>query len=300
MLKGLKVYDFSPEIAINHLDFADHFVLKTCQRTLIFGYKQWQQNCSYAPKAQYEDELGYTFILETICGLQSRLCGENEITGQFKEQYQLYLSQPYSNKLIVSTLEKIFKDAKTIRTQFLKNIGMQSYAGMTRLLLNQNQAESPVVITGSGALASDLVKALKKHYSLEIIARNTEKASRFELPLRNWNELDQLIQCPFIVNTIGTDSILFDEKFFQAWKKLHGAKCLFIDLGSPSVLKTSFMREDQVYQLSDLFALAESLDQVKELKIKEARNACRELADKRLANYSFNLPYGWDDVQLFA
>lgn len=300
MLKGLKVYDFAPEVVINAHDFTDHFVLKTCQRTLVIGYKKGRDHLTTQPKSHYQDEAAYAFILETICGLQSRLCGENEITGQFKEQYQIYLAQTDSNKLIISTLEKIFKDAKSIRTQFLKNIGMQSYAGMTRLLLNQNKAESPIVITGSGSLASDLVKALKKHYSLEMIARNSQKAARFNLPLKDWEKLDQLIHCPFIVNTIGSDSVLFDQNFFQAWKKLHGAKCLFIDLGSPSVLKTSFMREDQVYQLSDLFALAESLDQVKELKIKEARNACSELAQKRLANYSFNLPYGWDELQLFA
>lgn len=300
MLKGLKVYDFAPEVVIKSHDFTDHFVLKTCQRTLVIGYKKGNEHLSIQPKTHYQDEAAYTFILETICGLQSRLCGENEITGQFKEQYQIYLTQADSNKLIMSTLEKIFKDAKAIRTQFLKNIGMQSYAGMTRLLLNQNQAKSPIVITGSGSLAGDLVKTLKKHYALEIIARNNEKALRFDLPLKDWNQFEQLIHCPFIVNTIGTESILFDENFFLAWKKLHGAECLFIDLGSPSVLKTSFMREDQVYQLSDLFALAESLDQVKELKIKEARNACCELANKRLANYSFNLPYGWDDLQLFA
>ncbi|GAB4010160.1 MAG: hypothetical protein Fur0010_02210 [Bdellovibrio sp.] len=299
MFQGLIIYDFAPDALIDQNDHADHFVLKTCQRVLVIGYKEIAFDLSLRPRQKLISTEAYTFLLETLCGLKSRLLGESEIVCQFKDHYNYYRQQDYSNSIVCTTLEKSFQDAKKIRTQFLKNIGMQSYAGLSRLLLHAFQ-QKEILIIGSGRLAKDLVKVLNKHHPLVICARNAEKARQLEQKTIEWNELENCSSYPIIVNTVGADEILFDQEFFDRWSKHLETERLFIDLGSPSVLRTTYMREQKVFKLSDLFELGEALDLSKDRKIKAAKEACQTEAIRRLSQHSWNFPYGWDDLQLFA
>lgn len=299
MFHGLITYDCAPEMIIDQQDLPDHFVLKTCQRVLVIGYKDIQSDLGIEYRKRFENAQAYQFILETLCGLQSKLKGENEIVAQFKDQYSQYLHRENRNSIVCSTLEKSFQDAKKIRTQHLNNIGMQSYAGLTRQKFHEFSGRE-VIIIGSGRLAKDLVKVLQKHHPLKICARNQAKADAFSLPTMNWSERNQLLQSPLIVNTIGADEVLFDESFFVNWTQVNETGRLFIDLGSPSVLSTSYMRKDHVFRLDDLFAFGESLDLLKEVKIVKALEACVYETEKRFNQFSMNLPYGWDDLQLFA
>ena len=72
---------------------------------------------------EYEGQMAYMFLLETICGLKSRMLGENEIVSQFKEAFALYLAKEDKNPYIIQVFEKLFKDAKEIRTKYLDRIG---------------------------------------------------------------------------------------------------------------------------------------------------------------------------------
>lgn len=299
MFQGLIIYDFAPDALIDQNDHADHFVLKTCQRVLVIGYKEIAFDLSSRPRQKLISTEAYTFLLETLCGLKSRLLGESEIVCQFKDHYSYYRQQDYSNSIVCTTLEKSFQDAKKIRTQFLKNIGMQSYAGLSRLILHDFQ-DKEILIMGSGRLAKDLIKVLSKHHPITVCARNSEKAQQLGHKTISWSQLKTSSTYPIIVNTIGADEVLFDQDFFDHWSKLHETERLFIDLGSPSVLDTTYMREQKVFKLSDLFELGEALDLSKKGKIKAAKEACQTEAQRRLSQHSWNFPYGWDDLQLFA
>jgi len=93
MLEKLKLHNF-PSGHHPKLNDAGAFVLQTCQRSLVLSFSEHavdnHNDTLYHWK--HEADEAYIFLLETICGLNSKLLGENEIVGQFKSAYQQFLN----------------------------------------------------------------------------------------------------------------------------------------------------------------------------------------------------------------
>ena len=102
---------------------------------------------------------------------------------------------------------------------------------------------------------------------------------------------------PLIVNTIGTDEILFDEAFFERRMRLHVPNQLFIDLGSPSVIKTSLNEAQGVMRLDDICKQSTQLNAEKFGKIHQAKEAISLLVNNRRLHFTLNYPYGWEELQ---
>lgn len=159
MLKNLRVYNFSHQ-SLPLISAPGPFLLKTCQRTLIAVMGPPDLNLEDdAPF--YQGEEAYRFLLEVLCGLQSRLVGENEIVSQFRRAFQVYLSSPKASSTLQKILEKLFQDGKAIRTQYLRGISQKTYACLARRKFVAQKARS-LVIVGSGSLAEDLIFQWKK------------------------------------------------------------------------------------------------------------------------------------------
>lgn len=306
MINGLKVINLPAGTHLKTPEFGELFILETCQRTLVLGFNFvpfHHLGESVDDMTTYVGESAYSYLLETICGLKSKLLGENEITSQFKKSYSKYLSNEVKNSQIMSILEKLFKDAKQIRTSFLKEIGQQTYAGITRKLLTQKVIAGKVLITGSGALAEDLIKLLSRRYEIVITARSEtkvdelkQKYSKMKIESIPWVNKAQWSAYPFVINTIGTDSILFNHNFFTTWSKAK-EEALFIDLGSPSVLETSYNIEQSVYRLEDIFNFGETLNLQKQQKVQKAHEAIEGLVNKRKNSFALSFPFGWEELQ---
>lgn len=305
MIQGLKLINLPSGSPLVKETSGDVFILKTCQRTILVGHNL--APLEYVNKAHdfdlYEDESAYLFLLETICGLKSKLVAENEITGQFKDAYLEYLKHSFKGPLIMNVLEKLFKDAKEVRTLYLHNVGQQSYAGMSRRFLQQKKKCGKVLLVGSGALTRDLVKLLDKHYEIFITARNEEKIKDLlkEYPQKNiktvgWKDYSSYETFELIVNTIGAeDVVLFNQNFFKNWKQAQGE--IFVDLGTPSVLRTDLSDKHGVYRLEQVFREAKVLEEEKEQKVEKARDHIAYLVEKRKTTFSLNVPFGWEDLQ---
>ena len=278
------------------------FTLNTCQRTLIIGVK----NNSLKEWSPYETLYGkeaYSFLLEAICGLKSKLQGENEITSQFKKAFREYLNNPKKNVFLISVLEKLFKDAKEIKTSYLSKIGQQSYSAIAKKILLQNSESKNVLIVGSGAISLDLLKLLSKKFNLSITARNEQKSKEiseaFDIPLIKWGSYEDYQNSENIINTIGSKDILFNSSFFKKW---HSASTtcfsskLFIDLGHPSVIDTELSTKEGVYRLSDIFQRGTLLSQEKTLKIQRAKKEIDNIVERRFYSFSFNYPFGWEEL----
>jgi glutamyl-tRNA reductase len=304
MISGLKVINLPAGTKIQTPSFGELFILETCQRTLVLGF-------NFVPfhhigeaiddMETFVGESAYSYLLETICGLKSKLLGENEITSQFKKSYSKYLTSDVKNSQIMSILEKLFKDAKQIRTSFLKEIGQQTYAGITRKILMRKSLSGKVLIVGSGSLSEDLIKLLSRRYEIAITARSSDKVqqlvSKYEnIEVVDWNNKEEWSTFSFILNTIGTDQIIFDHIFFTTWLKTNFDP-LFVDLGSPSVLETSYNIEQSVYRLEDIFAVGETLNQKKQQKVKKAHEAIEDLVTKRKNSFALSFPFGWEELQ---
>ncbi len=281
MLKGLTLWNF-PAGTLDPIDLAPgSFILSTCQRTMILAmnHDPLRHSKKLPPHELVMGEAAYLYLLETICGLKSKLIGENEIVGQFKEAYKLYASTTLKDTKLLTVLEKLFKDAKDIRTQYLIGISQKTYASLTRRHFQKARALH-VVIVGSGMLAEDLINQLKKKVRVSICARNSERvqelAALHKITVIPWSNRFELANESYIANTIGAGQVLFDESFFSSWEK-----GLFVDLGSPSVVSTTMGVAEGVIRLQDIFDEGAVVETHKENQINLAREAMISITHKR-------------------
>ncbi len=288
-LENLTVINLQPNAAIKE-EYKDSIIIKTCQRTIIVNF--FNQKINQEDSNHFHGTEAYKFLLEVICGLRSKIIAEYEVVAQFKASYHQYLAQTSSKKNgnLIKVIEKLFKDSKEIRTHYLLGISYESYAGITRKILVQNhfnQISTGNVITllGSGNLAEDIIKNSIKKFQINVIARNTHRLEEFKL---NYgitpiilNDNSSIASHSCLVNTIGSESVLLNDKnFFDEWKALHTNR-IFIDLGSPSCIKSNHTKTDGLYLLNNFFEAAQNIGLEKKQKIELARIAIDALVIKR-------------------
>ncbi len=283
MLTSLKLWNFCSGTLQDEELKNDSFVLRTCQRTLVLAYDRHPFHQDQLPKHDLvTGRDAYLFLLETICGLKSKLIGENEIVGQFKDAYKIYASSTLKDTKLLLILEKLFKDAKDIRTQYLIGISQKTYASLTRRHFQKLHADH-IVVVGSGALAEDLINQFKKKAQVSICARNTQKAHELaqthSLNVIPWEDRHRLVDFPFIANTVGASTVLFDETFFTNWKR---PVSLFVDLGSPSTIRTSLTQNEGVVRLEDIFNEGAIVEEQKREQISLARDAMVNISMRRM------------------
>lgn len=285
MLNGLKLWNFSTGTLPPEELCPSAFVLRTCQRTLVLAFDHNPFKHSTIPQHQLsEAQEAYLYLLETICGLKSKLIGENEIVGQFKEAYKIYAQSTLKDTKLLLILEKLFKDAKDIRTQYLIGISQKTYASLTRKHFIQRARASHIVVVGSGQLAEDLINQFKKKAQVSICARNTARVEELvqlhQINSIPWEERHTLVNQPYIANSVGHNSVIFDEDFFRLWGENNPQK-LFVDLGSPSVIQTDMTLVDGVVRLNDIFDEGAIVEEQKQQQITLAREAMLSITLKR-------------------
>jgi glutamyl-tRNA reductase len=248
----------------------------------------------------------YNYLLEVICGLQSRLVGENEIVGQFKENYKKYVASNERNAELLTVLEKLLQDAKHIRSNYLIGLHQKTYASIARKhIVNKHNAEE-ILILGSGQLAEDLVNQFKKKARVFISARNKEKVAELQrlhsIEVIEWEDSHKWHDFAFIANSIGFEGTLLDHGFFETWSGKHDTK-LFVDLGSPTAIETNFCYDRGVMKLEDVFSEGAIKEREKREQIEEAKKAMEVVANKRYKHLqekkrqkesrSLKLNYAW-------
>jgi glutamyl-tRNA reductase len=335
MFDNLKAHNISsdsslPSSLLSILKDKGCFILSTCQRTLILEITEMPSKVSLLATSSIKTEtqeliknliplsekspvqayLGfeaYKVALEILCGLKSHIKGEYEIVGQFKKSLQEYLENSQRNPWLIKILEKLLKDNKDVRSQFLTHVGTKSYARLVRKILQSRinnidetcssesiAQRSDILIVGSGSLAKDLVGQLSKKFSLHLTARNPQRLEQLtshfsetcstnqKFQMVNWLDYDQYIKYPFIVLAIGSDEKYFDHDFLNSWKDHNPHHRLFLDLGNPSVLNInlnldqtehqhhSLLQDKSILLLKDLFAQVQEEDQTQFEKILQA------------------------------
>ena len=284
MIQGLVLTQFPPGTEINFPNSNGLFCLNTCQRVIFLDFKFFPLNSleKQVFAEIYSGSKAYHHLLNIICGLESKILGESEIVHQFKTSFTEYLNQPDRNPRLIKVLEKLFKDAKEIRSKHLLNVGQNSYAGITRVLL-EKKSENKLLIVGNGSMSQNLIKVLKKRFDIYLTGRDPDKVSSLGLPSIPWLDYNAWSKFSLIVNTIGAQTIIFDDHFFDSWINNHpnfDAR-RFIDLGCPSVLKTRYNSIHGISLLKDVFEKGDILDQAKREKIESAKGAILEIAKKR-------------------
>jgi len=317
-----------PERAQISTALKQSFIMNTCQRKLIVSMGLWaedliryyqsevkKENYQLGPTI-YREQEAYSFLVEVVAGLQSKLLAESEVAHQFKQSYEEFRKSPFFNPILGQLLEKISKDAKKIKSEHLVGIGQYSYAGLTRRLLETHATGRPVFILGSGQLAHDLGKILRGDYPLIFMARNKEKLehiqNKFQSPCFQIDEAanqsvwdEQIVrqwakwQPEAIINTIGTEQILLSPAFFDQILASPSNQMtrLFIDLGDPSVINTPLTKQQGLFRLSDILELGAYFDQIKMTQVTKAKLAAREIAQQRMFGSIQAFPFGWEELQ---
>ena len=291
-LTNLEILNLPPGSTFNNAP-ENFFIINTCQRVIIISDdSNIISKVSSMNKFEYFKEAeAYQFLLETVCGLKSKILGEYEIVSQFKKAYQNYVKLSHRSGNLIKIIEKIFKDSKEVRTEHLLGIGQHSYSGISKKLMFQIKSElinknAPILILGTGDLAEDLVQIIYKKNEVIISGRNQNRLQELQAKLAfntiDWNRREEFFQYPFMINTIGTHETLFNESFFNSWNDLHKGNAVFIDLGSPSAIKTKLDSSQNVLRLDDILCEAEKLSQEKLIKIRAAREHINLIMEKRV------------------
>ncbi len=308
MLESLTVLNLPAGTRIEEALYGDVFTLKTCQRTLILGFHQApiKRVLEKAEIEEYQGPEAYQFLLETISGLKSQVLGEYEVVGQFKRAYQEYLTLSFKQSQIIQVMEKLFKDSKEIRSLFLTEIGQLSYAGIARKILHRDitsvefeDGEEPnVLILGTGDLSEDLIKLLKKKNKITVSGRNTTRLEflrvQYDIEVVEWDNKKEFAKASYIVNTIGSNEIVFNDEFFLEWKE-NSANGIFIDLGSPSIINSKLKSHDGLIRLEDIFKESAKLTNEKMEKINKAHAHICYLVEKRKTTFIMTNRGGWEE-----
>ena len=302
MIHALKLINLPPQNQGLSPIIGEFFSIQTCQRTLVLSFNEAAlQGWNSIKEAQiYHGEKAYEFLLETICGLKSKILGENEIVNQFKEAYQNYLTSSNPNSLIIEILEKLLKDNKTIRNKHLKHLTLPTYAGIVRKTLSQFE-KRPVLILGSGKMAKDLFQNLNRKYDLILSARNEQKVQEFiktyHCEYLEWLNYSSYLSSPVIINTVGAEGLKYDNQFLGHWMSQHPDH-LFIDLANPSpICPDVFTQTKQIWLLEDVLAEGQRQSAEKKNKIAAAKTSIQETVKQRGLLSTFHFPYSWDDLQ---
>jgi glutamyl-tRNA reductase len=153
-------------------------IWETCLRSIAFS-----ADASAAPDDEvYSQQHAYRFLLEVICGLHSPVVGETEVFGQFKNFTKLWLERQPQHATLV---QRIFSEVKEIRSQYLRNLGTQSYGSWLKRKVTANQ----VHILGSGSLAQEIVPhLLKAAEAVTVHSRSPEKVRMSGVQVRALRE----------------------------------------------------------------------------------------------------------------
>ncbi len=281
MLNRVFLHNFP---TISKVDFSvrnDVFMMKTCQRTLVLSYNHNPLTQKLSDQHEfYQGTEAYQYLLKIICGLKSKLVGENEIVGQFKVAYKEYAKSEHRSNKLLTVIEKLFKDSKAIRSSYLLGLGQKTYASLTKKKFLKQKNFQHVLIIGSGQLAEDLINQFKKKATIYVTARNEsrlhELSRMHDLIVVPWMDVENYKKFPYIVNTVGFEGVLLDDvTFFNEWNGIHLNK-LFVDLGSPTCIKTK--ESESTIFLGQILDEGAVLEDHKRKQVIKANSAIKDLA----------------------
>ena len=311
MINHLTLINLSQDINLESTPDGQVFYLQTCQRQMLVGLEkspfqflpEGTATDSFSPESctVIEGQEAYNFLLETLCGLKSRLVGESEIVGQFRQAFKSFLGFEQREKALIPLFEKLLKDGKEIRTRYLRDISQLSYSGLARQCLQKEVQNGPIAILGSGQMAEDLIKVLGKKYQILLCARNqnriatlSQKESVTALP---FDQLTEVYKTPYIINTIPSKIPFITKEKLQIWQQHNQSSRMLIDLSSPSAVDTDYHDDSAIKLLADLFDLGENISNLKDKKVEQAKSAITELSLKRCEYFKINFPLRREDLK---
>ncbi len=271
----------------------NYWHMATCLRSIVLSDQKGP-----TPRAleRYEKKQGneaYEFLLSIICGLDSPMLGETEILGQFKEFCRSH--QDLFSSSMNEIITQLNRHAKSVRTEYLQNLGCTSYGSLLRKNLKNQEGE--FIFIGAGSLTQDIVPWFAKlNVKLKVFTRSPEKYKDLEsgqenLTLYSMDELSQLNSHGILVVAAPVSSeVLHQSLDLSTIEHIYDLRgdCLEDPLDSE--------------HLTPLKALFTSIEKNKyqAMKIRERATRAVENLTVNLSLFEKQRPFGWEDLWTYA
>ena len=265
---------------------------KTCMRTVYIGDSRLLP-CNFSAGTMYERYDGYvaySMLLKIISGLLSRLLGETEVLFQFKEQFKNENLPNTSIGQYMKTLrDELIEDTRKVRSQYLTNLGDQSYGGIAYRYLKGSKAIS---LVGSGQLAVQMIPwLLKTGAKVNVVGRNIAALAEIQKSF------------PVTVTSIDAyspnkeDIVLAAPVSVQGWvPQITGS---VIDFRENNEGDNFSSQCTYVSFESILNSLKENYDRNALLR-KQLEGVIEKMASERELNSKINIVYCWEDIACVA
>jgi glutamyl-tRNA reductase len=278
-------------------------VMHTCQRTVAISTSAEVARLMAAamPGAAqleaYDGAAAYGFLLRMACGLESKLAGETEIFGQVKETWAAFSGRdvPLAREL-GSTVQRLFRDVKQVRSQHLSGIGSASYGSMVRRLLDHGEpggAARPVLLVGAGQIAHAVAPWIKgselwlwnrsadkaQALAVELQRRAPERcikvlAASAEAELAAWHTAHDIVVCI----PAGDER---DAARAQAWTSGVENRGRLIHLGVDGSQPLGvWSGANRLLHLADVYQALRDSNEQRKAQIERARATCNALAQQ--------------------
>jgi glutamyl-tRNA reductase len=288
LIDDFYVYDFPVGYKC---DLSGAFVLRTCLRTLVLS----TDSMGHKTYKAFVGQDGYAFLLRVACGLESRIPGETEIFGQFKQAWtDFVLKYPQTASVYQSLMQKLFADTKMIRQKYLSGMGGSTYGTALRKILGSKINES-VLIFGAGQLCEMILPSFKESVGVYVCNRDINKAHDLlrlsKCPHAHVLEEDQAVKIlPEIENIIFCVPEHAYEHLQDNLEQRRGGTV--IHLGSKDVDWDVF----GFLNLADVFRMQGHQSEIRKRKMAHAKTVCTETAQQRSLMDAINLCQGWEDL----
>jgi glutamyl-tRNA reductase len=286
------------------------FVWKTCLREIYLARRSSEGALETSPGDEvFYGPDAYRFLLEVLCGLHSRILGENEIVGQFKKRFlEEALPGEFADDFR-RLAQALLADMKQVRREHPLNVGAHSYGSYCR---KEAEGESRATLLGTGELALAIAPWLSRKAETQVLYRSENgrdslarkisetnstaaRSLRFA-PLANAKALDLsgllVIAAPISAREI--EALLAE---------VSGLPSKLVDLrgesaGDPLLpIALADGRELPVLDLQDFFREAETSNREASVLRAAALVRIARLTEARLESESILIrTYGWEDL----
>jgi len=265
-------------------------IWETCLRKIIFTENIEQVlNDQKVNLDLYEDEQALIFMLEVLCGLQSKVIGETEIFGQFKQFLETEEAKKISFFKNQQFVQFLFKQVKEIREKYITQLGVNSYGSMIRKIC---QTEDQISLIGYGQLAKKILPWLGNR-KVKIHVRDKSKYQDQEnIQFLNLDEMG-FFSTLIIAAPLKTEKLMALMQPQNQVNKI--VDCRSLEEQDQSIKDASKTQTAEVVDLNDLFASAEA----KQEKMKSMLPVINQEIRDRVQSYLLKVqhrPQGWEDL----
>ncbi len=259
--------------------------LNTCLRQLvILDHADRSQPLRISdPELQwFSSSNAYSFLLQTVTGLNSSIPGETNILGQFQHAWRSWRAQVNSKQAgrLDATMRRLFADSRQIRREYLQGIGGNSYGSLVRKLLAPD-SNARILFVGAGELAHSMQPLFAAYDIAFWNYRVSNEICGKQLQMFPTNE-------PQFAADWATHIVLTtpaEAATDALWARLVNDAQTVVHLGRRRAEPGTWSKaalNGRYFDLDDVFELRSRQSSVRSLQVRRARKACEQLAANRI------------------